>query len=121
MKLASSSPGKYARARDQKFFRRKRDAMGVGVIQQAAMVGLRNQAAGSAPGFFMLPAIRRRQCRARDCGHLGLAAEFPDDGCCRIHAYYFGYSEIKVKAYFGKSELLSFLKFRNMAACWISG
>jgi hypothetical protein len=35
---------------------RQRDA--VGVIQQAAVVRLWNQSAGSAAGFFMLPAIR---------------------------------------------------------------
>jgi hypothetical protein len=85
MKLASSGSRRCARARGQKFFRRKRDAVGVGVIQQAAMVGLRNQAAGAAPRFFMLPAVRRRQRRARNSGYLGLAAEFPDDGCCRVN------------------------------------
>jgi hypothetical protein len=46
--------------------------------------------------------------------------QFLDDGCCRVHAVNFRYSEIKVKSNFGKSELLSFLKFRNMVACWIS-
>ena len=48
-----------AGARDQEFFRCQRDAVGVGVIQQAAMVRLWNQSAGSAAGFFMLPTIRR--------------------------------------------------------------
>src|SRR5216683_6364792 len=38
----------------------------------------------------------------------------------RVRSINFGYSEINVKAYFGKSELLSFLKFRNMAICWMS-
>ncbi|HMI15977.1 MAG TPA: hypothetical protein VK526_06415 [Bradyrhizobium sp.] len=51
MKLASSGSRRCARARGQKFFRRKRDAVGVGVIQQAAMVGLRNQAAGAAQRY----------------------------------------------------------------------
>ena len=27
--------------------------------------------------------------RARDPGHLGLAAQFLDDGCCRVHALNF--------------------------------
>jgi hypothetical protein len=36
------------------------------------------------------------------------------------HARNFGYYEIDVKPNFGKSELLSFLKFRNMAICWMS-
>ena len=58
MKLASSGSGRTAGARDQEFFRCQRDAVGVGVIQQAAMVRLWNQFAGSAAGFFMLPAIR---------------------------------------------------------------
>jgi hypothetical protein len=74
--------------------------MGMGVIQQGAMMGLWNEATGPASGFFMLPPIRRGQCRAHDFGHLGLAAEFPDDGCRRIHVLNFGYSEIKVKEYF---------------------
>jgi len=44
MKLASSGSERTAGARDQEFFRCQRDAMGVGVIQQAAMVRLWNPA-----------------------------------------------------------------------------
>ena len=60
MKPASSGSGGFG-AWHQKFLRRERDAMGVGVVQQRAMVGLRNRATGSAAGFLMLPTIRRRQ------------------------------------------------------------
>jgi len=34
---------------------------------------------------------------AGDRGYLGLAAEFPDDGCCRLHTHNFWYSEMKKK------------------------
>jgi hypothetical protein len=64
------------------------------------MVSLRNQAAGSAPGFVMLPPVLRREGRAGDIGHPDLAAEFFDDACCRVHARNFGYSEMNVKSYF---------------------
>lgn len=60
--------------------------MRVGVIEQGAMVGLWNQTAGSSLSFFTLPPVRRRQRRAGEIGHFGLAAELLDDGCCRIHA-----------------------------------
>jgi len=50
------------------------------------MVGLWNQTAGSSLSFFTLPPVRRRQRRAGEIGHFGLAAELLDDGCCRIHA-----------------------------------
>ncbi len=60
---------------DQKFLRRKRYAMRMGIIEQAAMVGLRNQTIGSTPGLFTLPPVRRRECRAGNSGHLGFAAE----------------------------------------------
>jgi hypothetical protein len=59
MKLASFGSVRCAGARHQKFLRRKRNAMGVGVIQQSAMMGLWNEATAPAPGFFMLPPIRR--------------------------------------------------------------
>jgi hypothetical protein len=59
MNPASYDSGRCVRARHQKFFRRKRNAVGVGVIQQATMVRLWNQTTGSTAGFFMLPAIRR--------------------------------------------------------------
>ena len=42
------------------------------------MMGLRNQVAGIAPGFFLLPLRRRRQRGAG--GHLDLAAAPFDDG-----------------------------------------
>jgi len=75
--------------------------MRMGVIEQAAMVGLWNQTAGSTLGLFTLPPVRRRECRAGNSGHLGFAAELFDDACCRIHADNFGYSEIEVKLDFG--------------------
>jgi hypothetical protein len=77
------------------------NAMRMGIIEQDAMVGLWNQTAGSTPGLFTLPPVRRRECRAGNSGHLGFAAELFDDACCRIHAGNFGYSEMKVKLDFG--------------------
>jgi len=52
VKLASSGSGRTAGAPDQEFFRCQRDAVGVGVIQQAAMVRLWNQFAGFRRGIF---------------------------------------------------------------------
>src|SRR5450755_1453330 len=52
VKLASSGSGRTAGAPDQEFLRCQRDAVGVGVIQQAAMVRLWNQFAGFRRGIF---------------------------------------------------------------------
>jgi len=66
-------------------------------------------------GFFMPPTIRRRQRGAGDPGYLGLAAGFLMMAVARSMPV-----TSDINPNFGKSELLSFLKFRNIAACWIT-
>jgi hypothetical protein len=70
-------------ARRQKFLGRELDAIGVGVVEQGAVVSLRNQSAGSAPRFLMLPPVRRRERKACHFGHLGGATELADDAGMR--------------------------------------
>jgi len=69
--------------------RHKARCHGVGVIQQAANGGPAESGHRFRRGIFHAASDTAQTMPCHEPGDLGLAAEFPDDGCCRIHAISF--------------------------------
>ncbi|MFC5421976.1 LexA family protein [Bosea eneae] len=70
----------------QEVGRRKRDAVGPGIVEQPLVQPLRNQAACAALVDGLLPAIGRRVGSARDLADFPFAAEADDDCRRRFHS-----------------------------------